>query len=370
MDIPSSSNRQELIRNAVLFLNDPSVTSKPLASRIQFLESKGLTDSEIQQALSQAAQTSSSTAHASAQSQLSYGDVPERPAYAAPRYGYDTGIMRGVPPEPPRRDWRDLFIMAVISGGVVYGLTALAKKYLLPHLQPPSTTAFQDTSSSLTSAYDEASKLLSDLSEQTTELQTSIEEDREKVNNVVGEVEDALKNVRDGEERWREELRDIRSEVESVRELVPKMIEKHAQSQSAALTDLQAELRSLKTLLVSRQQQQQQQQQQSSPSTQHEKMNGSQNGSGQSQSVSSTTAAANALLTPGGGRSKGIPAWQLPSSGPASASGGSGRSTPTSASAGGNGNGNGLSEQEGGEKGTDNVKGKGKEKDEVVANAA
>ncbi|WVF67869.1 hypothetical protein IAT40_002630 [Kwoniella sp. CBS 6097] len=359
----SSSNRQELIHNAVLFLNDPSVTTKPLASRIQFLESKGLTDSEIQQALSQAQTQSQGTSQTHVQSHSPY-DAPERPSYAAPRYGgFDTGVMRSAAPEPPRRDWRDLFIMAVISGGVVYGLTALAKKYLLPHLQPPSTTAFQDTSSSLTSAYDEASKLLSDLSEQTNKLQSSIEEDREKVNSVVSEVEDALKNVKDGEERWREELRDIRSEVESVRELVPKMIEKHAQSQSAALTDLQSELRSLKTLLVSRQQHHQQQQSPSSQATPSTYGNANSNGSPNG-GVSSTTAAANALLTPGGGRSKGIPAWQLPSSGPASASGGSvsGRSTPLS--------GSGFLGEDKSEKADGDVKGKGKAKEDTVENGA
>ena len=67
------------------------------------------------------------------------------------------------------------------------------------------------------------------------------------------------------------------------------MIEKHAASQSAALQDLQSELRSLKTLLQSRQ------------------GNGSSNGNGNG---SSTQSAANALLVP---RGKGIPAWQLPS---------------------------------------------------------
>ncbi|WWC65032.1 uncharacterized protein I303_107646 [Kwoniella dejecticola CBS 10117] len=309
----SSSNRHELIRNAVLFLNDPKVASSSLTSRIQFLESKGLNEPEIQQALSQAAQGASSIE----------GSIPERPRDPAPRYGYNQatgreygyGYGQGVmhPPEPPRRDWRDLFIMAVISGGVVYGLSVLAKKYLLPHLQPPSTTSFQDTSSSLTAQYDEASRLLTELTEQTSALQLSIQEDKERVNGVIEEVEDSLKNVKNSEEKWREEMRDIRSEVESVRELVPKLIEKHSASQSSALSDLQNELRSLKTLLLARQGQGQNQA--SSPQT-----NGTSSPSG---GVSSTTAAANALLTP---RGKGIPAWQLPSpsaSPSASASGGS-----------------------------------------------
>ncbi|KAK8850694.1 hypothetical protein IAR55_004614 [Kwoniella newhampshirensis] len=301
MDASSSSSRQELTHNAVLFLNDPKVQSSSLTSRIQFLESKGLNEQEIQQALQQASQGSSNSSASHA--------PPQRPNFPAPRYGYEYGTL--APPEPPRRDWRDLFIMAVVSGGVVYGLTALAKKYLVPHLRPPSTTSFQETSTSLTAQYDEAARLLAELSEQTTKLQTTIEEDRERVNAVVGEVEEAVRGVKDGEERWREEMRDIRGEVESVRELVPKMIEKHAQTQSAALTDLQAELRSLKTLLLSRQQQQ-------SAST-----NGS---SGSSGGVSSTTAAANALLGPRTGAGKAsIPAWQMAPTGSGS---GTGNSSP------------------------------------------
>ncbi|WRT70880.1 uncharacterized protein IL334_007879 [Kwoniella shivajii] len=313
-----SSNRQELIRNAVLFLNDPKVHSSSLTSRIQFLESKGLNEPEIQQALSQA---SNSPVGEGDRERLN-GRPPNVPRYNGEYgepYGYSTGMIH--PPEPPRRDWRDLFIMAVISGGVVYGLTALAKKYLLPHLQPPSTTSFQDTSSALTQSYDEAAKLLTDLTDQTTKLQSSIEEDRERVGNVVGEVEEALRSVRDSEERWREEMRDMRSEVESVRELVPKMIEKHSASQSMALSDLQNELRSLKTLLLSRQNQNQGPSQAQSQQPQS-------NGSTQSGGISSTTAAANALLTP---RGKGIPAWQLPSSSSSTGTP-SGSSTPLNGS--------------------------------------
>ncbi|WWC72753.1 uncharacterized protein I206_106717 [Kwoniella pini CBS 10737] len=292
----SSTNRQELIRNAVLFLNDPKVASSTLTSRIQFLESKGLNEIEIQQALSQASNGNS----------IIDEQNPERPKDPSPKYGYNNQISNNYgygqrliyPPEPPKRDWRDLFIMAVISGGVVYGLSVLAKKYLLPHLQPPSTTSFQDTSSSLTSQYDEASKLLTDLTEQTTALQDSIKEDKERVNNVIEEVEDSLKNVKNSEDKWREEMRDIRTEVESVRELVPKLIEKYSASQSSALSDLQNELRSLKTLLVARQGQ--------SNSIQNNGNSSPSSGAG----ISSATTAANALLTP---RGKGIPAWQLPS---------------------------------------------------------
>jgi peroxin-14 len=79
------------------------------------------------------------------------------------------------------------------------------------------------------------------------------------------------------------------------------MIEKHSASQSSALTDLQSELKSLKTLLLSRQNITQPQASTTGTTT------GTSTPSGNG---SSTMAAANALLGSGkGGRS--IPAWQM-----------------------------------------------------------
>lgn len=113
--------------------------------------------------------------------------------------------------------------MAVISGGVIYGLTALARKYLLPHLQPPSSTAFQQTSQDLTKQYDEANQLVKELMEKTESLSEGLESEREGLRRVVEEVESAVRGVREGEEKWREDLREVRGEVESVRELVPRV---------------------------------------------------------------------------------------------------------------------------------------------------
>lgn len=49
-----SESRDTLIQNAVKFLQDPSVQSSPVSSRITFLEKKGLHAGEIDQALAQA----------------------------------------------------------------------------------------------------------------------------------------------------------------------------------------------------------------------------------------------------------------------------------------------------------------------------
>ncbi|KAI9633430.1 peroxisomal membrane anchor protein conserved region-domain-containing protein [Dioszegia hungarica] len=320
-----SPPREELLHNAVLFLNDPQVQTSSLASKITFLEGKGLNEDEIQEALRRARSGHSGGASSAPVAGPSRGYTQTQAGY-----GYEQGFgQRMMPPEVPKRDWRDLFIMTVISGGVVYGMSVLAKKYLLPHLRPPSSSSFQQTSSSLSEQFAEADRLLNDLQASTTKLQETLDSDRERVTAVVEGVEEATRMVKDGEEKWREEMREVRGEVESLRELVPRLIEKHATSQSNSLQDLQSELRSLKTLLQSRQ---------SAAPASGSTGTGTGTSGSASNGISSTQEAANKLLLPKG---KGIPAWQM-----ASSSGGSvsGASTPSGS---GSMSGSGMLEKEG-----------------------
>jgi peroxin-14 len=96
--------------------------------------------------------------------------------------------------------------------------------------------------------------------------------------------------------------------------LKEQMIEKHASSQSASLAELQSELRSLKTLLQSRQAALTagpghyiSGQNDASTSNGHASVQSASVGGG---GISETQRAANALLVPKG-KGKGIPAWQL-----------------------------------------------------------
>jgi peroxin-14 len=109
--------REDLVTSAITFLSDPKVQASPLAKRLAFLESKGLTQEEITEVLNRlnTPQTTNTTTAASA------GGAPPVPQYAA--YGNPYGQA----PETPGRDWRDWFIMAVVSSGVTYGLYTLAK---------------------------------------------------------------------------------------------------------------------------------------------------------------------------------------------------------------------------------------------------
>src|SRR5436190_12448505 len=119
-------SREDLINSAVSFLQEPSVASAPLDKKIAFLQSKNLTQEEIDISLARAGNpspVSATTANPSAAS------IPPSPyTYARgppplPGYGAYPGYWPPPPPpEVPRRDWRDWFIMATVMGGVGYGL--------------------------------------------------------------------------------------------------------------------------------------------------------------------------------------------------------------------------------------------------------
>jgi peroxin-14 len=140
----ASPDRQELVRNAVAFLADPNVSgtrsmqhdstfkgqfqsqSSSLAQRIQFLEAKGLTAPEIEDALKQAG------SHQATQSYRQPYQTPYVPPYSSSSYV-------GIAPSN-QWDWRDYFvsfatgrdvsltpfqITAILTGTVAFGAVSL-----------------------------------------------------------------------------------------------------------------------------------------------------------------------------------------------------------------------------------------------------
>ncbi|KAG8911208.1 peroxisomal membrane protein pex14 [Tulasnella sp. 417] len=251
--------RSSYVSNAVSFLRDSATQESPLDKRIEFLRVKGLTQEEIDAALAQVGITrvdapvaSSST---SSSSDAEYFSVPvttqPQPVvhqYRHPMYDYAYDARR-LPPPQRERDWKDWFVMAVVSGTVAVGAYSLAKKFLFPHLTPPPLDAFQQTQASLEAQFDAISKQLADLQAEADAQRKIVEESRDEVSKVVSDVDAALRELKLEEERAKLELKEIREEVGNVRELVPKSSQASATN---TLADVQAELKSLKALLLQR----------------------------------------------------------------------------------------------------------------------
>jgi peroxin-14 len=218
----------------VAFLSDPNSQSSPLAQRIQFLEAKGLTGPEIEDALRQTGSNPTTQSY--------------QPSYP-PAYGpspYAVTLPTG------QWDWRDYFITAVLTGTAAYGALSLFQKYLLPNLRPPAATAYEEDRDALTAQFDAAEALLKEIQAETAAVRSAVEEQKEKVDTMTKDVAAVVKEMRDGETKTRDEMREIRDEVNNVREMLPKMIEKNKDSQTQSLAELQQELKSLKALLLSR----------------------------------------------------------------------------------------------------------------------
>ncbi|CAE6375506.1 peroxisomal membrane anchor protein (Pex14p) conserved region domain-containing protein [Rhizoctonia solani AG-1 IA] len=235
------SDRKELVKNAIEFLSDPKIQAAPLTKRISFLETKGLTAAEIEDAVAQSASSSTasrpSSVYSSPQSQYTFQIPP--PTMVAP-------------PPVPQRDWRDYFIMALVSGGLMYGLAALARKYVMPHLQPPSEDAFESATSQLTAQFDEAATLLKQIQDDTVNARTAVQQQQQAIDSAIAQVKNVMSELRTGEEKSQNEIREIRSEVDTIRDMLPKMLEANREAQTQALSELQQELKSLKALLVTR----------------------------------------------------------------------------------------------------------------------
>ncbi|TIC18196.1 hypothetical protein E3Q13_02092 [Wallemia mellicola] len=216
------------IQSAIDFLNDSNTQSTSLESRLQFLQSKGLTEAEINTALASA-------------------NNNRRNIYLAQQPGYQL-----------ERDWRDYFIMAVVSGGLVYGIGTLARRYLWPHLQPPTSTQYESDLEALNSKFDQAESTINELRTDTAAIKDSLVGQQEKVNETVVEIERAIElttiqSIKSNEKRSRTEIDGVVREIADIKAQIPKLVKSQQQSQSNTLSDLQSELKSLKSLISSRQ---------------------------------------------------------------------------------------------------------------------
>ncbi|KAK4703853.1 peroxin-14, partial [Phenoliferia sp. Uapishka_3] len=163
----SPSSRSALLASAVSFLRDPTTASSPLAQRIAFLESKGLSPQEIEHAM----------ATASSSSVQPYQQTP----YPRRRFGQGGGI------DEFDRDWRDWFIMAVVGGGLGWVAVKLAQ-----HLQTS-----------------------------TDSLTSSLEEQRTVVEADLVEVRKAVAEMREGEKKREEWAAGVGHQVDEVLKSLP-----------------------------------------------------------------------------------------------------------------------------------------------------
>lgn len=229
-------------------LQDPSVATAPLEQRISFLRSKNLTQEEIDVSLARVGQGPAPQASgppANYQSQYrqqpqQYGGYQQQPYWAQP------------PPEVPRRDWRDWFIMATMAGGVGYAMYWTAKRYVLPIISPPTAPQLEQDKASIDQSFDKAFALLDQLATDTQELKESEKLRSERLDQALADVESVVTKMKEANENRELETKRMAREIADIKEQIPRAIGKEKETTDGRLKDLATEMKSLKTLVGNR----------------------------------------------------------------------------------------------------------------------
>lgn len=66
--------------------------------------------------------------------------------------------------------------------------------------------------------------MLKEIQAETAAVRTAVEEQREKVDKTTADIEAVVQEMREGEVKTRDEMREIRDEIDNIREMLPKVI--------------------------------------------------------------------------------------------------------------------------------------------------
>ncbi|SPQ23171.1 5e41ed3a-2826-4e1b-ad3f-cd3b84b159a2 [Thermothielavioides terrestris] len=243
--------RQDLVASAAKFLQDPSVASTPIEKKLAFLQAKNLTQEEINAALARAG---SDGAPVQASSSQTSPPVAQPPPYAG-QYPppYQPYGWPQPPPQPvPHRDWRDWFIMATVVSGVTYGLYSLGKRYIYPLIAPPTPERLEQDKKAIDEQFEKTFALVEQLAKDTEALKAAEKERTERLDIAINELESVISDLRSANRRRDEEAQRVRDEVQNLKDSIPRALNSQKDLTDARLREVNAELKSLKTLITQR----------------------------------------------------------------------------------------------------------------------
>lgn len=229
---------EDLIASAVGFLQDPNVSSSPLNKKVEFLQSKGLDEREIEEALNRAnGNTTTSVSNTSTPS------VASTSPSQVPLDYYN------VQPPVPERTWKDYFIMATATAGVTYGLYQVISKYVIPSIVPPTQTSIDEDKAQIDEEFLKIDKLLEELSSEQKEIKQANDDKLKEIDTVIDNVNDFLTKYNKDKLTFDDDLRLMKLEIDNLKNSVEKNLNLTKDNLKGDLSDINEELNSLKNLI-------------------------------------------------------------------------------------------------------------------------
>lgn len=245
----SSTMNEELLSSAVSFLKDPGVASSPLNKKIEFLQSKGLNEQEIEEAMRRA--NSSEEAPTTSSPPKTYraalNGLNQIQTQSSLPYDY-----YALAPQVPERSWKDYFIMATATAGVTYGLYQVFTRYLLPTIIPPGQSRVDEDKEKIDEEFIKIDKVLEQMALEQKEIKEANESKLKDIDDVITSVNDFLSRYNKDKLKFDDDLRLMKLEVDNLQNTIEKNLNLTKENIHSDLEDIVDELSSLKNLIKAR----------------------------------------------------------------------------------------------------------------------
>ena len=207
----------DLMASAIKFLSDPQVQESPLEKRISFLESKGLSQAEIQKALAIVNGSGGTEVQSMGRGTM---------VHYEPQWG-----------------WKDtaLSLIAVLGGS--YGLYHVFSTYVAPYMI--------GSTSEMEESLDNISRNIESNEKANNELLSIVKDLNERITESALKLETQSLAFEEANKEKEELIQSLVQEIEGIKNILPKMMEKQKENQASLIKDLHNEVVSLKNLLNS-----------------------------------------------------------------------------------------------------------------------
>jgi peroxin-14 len=239
---------EELVANAVTFLKDPQVSSSSLEKKAEFLESKGLSKEEIEEAIRRSQDPNHSQPQGTETPTTSVLPQPLN----SPQPSYQQHFYAPAPPPVPEKDWKDYFIMATATVGVGFALYEIAKRYLIPNILPESKSKLDKDKDAIEEEFLRIEATLNEISDTQKELKENEKAKSKVIDETIEAVQDLIHDSKDKNSKVEDDVKYLKSEIENLKTSFDRSLDKQQQSISSEVANIQHELNSLQQLIKSK----------------------------------------------------------------------------------------------------------------------
>ncbi|ODV84273.1 hypothetical protein CANARDRAFT_29421 [[Candida] arabinofermentans NRRL YB-2248] len=234
-----------MVSSAVEFLLDKSISDSPLAKKIEFIESKGLNQVEVQEALLRAQRGTTSKSEVKSPNTAIPQAQTTPPKAPLPDYYYNA-------PPLPERDWKDYFVMATATAGISYGVYQIVKRYVVPKILPPSKSQLEKDKESIDQEFMRVEALLEKFEEDQKEFYESQEAKSKKIDDTLTDIAEIISKTNEKNLSNEETLKYLKLEIESIKTTLMKSLDNQKSTINSELSSIEKQVQEIKLTIKSK----------------------------------------------------------------------------------------------------------------------